>query len=143
MECWPDDTATVSLPRRDVLDAEVRGDGKTLQFVVLVAIAQPRRLRTSGGAVTARARRRAEPDDTSCVHGDESLVEPTANHGVGADHPATSADPGRFVDHFEPLHRPAALIRDSMRVSGRNSPLFDHGDLGFSSGPVAAEVQGH
>jgi hypothetical protein len=46
------------------------------------------------------------------MHGDESLVDPSANDGVGTGHPATSADPRRVVDHLKSLERPAAVIGD-------------------------------
>jgi hypothetical protein len=55
------------------------------------------------------------------VHGDESLIEPAANNGVGAGHPAPSADARRVVDHLQALERPATIIRNSQRVgSGRS-----------------------
>jgi hypothetical protein len=75
----------------------------------------------SGDAVRSRACRRAEPHDTTCMHGDESLVDPSANDGVGTGHPATSADPRRVVDHLKSLERPAAVIGDYRQVGGGRS----------------------
>ena len=75
----------------------------------------------SGPAVRSRACRRAEANDTTCMHGDESLVDPAANDGVGTGHPATSADSRCVVDHLKSLARPAAIIHDSRQVGGGRS----------------------
>ena len=70
-------------------------------------------LRDSSGTVTSGGCRRPEPDDTSCMHGDKLFIEPAANNGVGAGHPATGADSCRVVDHFKSLERPATIVRNS------------------------------
>jgi hypothetical protein len=108
----------------------------------------PRLLGRSCGAIMSRTGG-AEANHTPCMCGNELFIDPTANHGVSANQPATGAHSPRVVDHRQALNRPAALVRHSQRIrgadggrpghclmGGRRSLMGGDGYLGLSNGPV-------